>query len=85
MFLHVKTHLLQNPKVPKNVIGFNNHAERSTPPYHLDIDNPLPRFGCPPVSSRPGWLHHVDPYRQEPVPLPPPPGGQWGPGWTSLG
>ena len=34
-------HLLQNPKVPQNVMSFNNHAQRSTPPYYLDIDNPL--------------------------------------------
>ena len=34
-------HLLQNPKVFKNVMVFNNHAKRSTPPYHLDVDNPL--------------------------------------------
>ena len=24
-------------------MGFNNHAQRSTPPYYLDVDNPLPR------------------------------------------
>ena len=30
-----------NPKVPKNVMGFNNHAQRSTPPYYLNVDNPL--------------------------------------------
>ena len=34
-------HLLQNPKVSKNVMGSNNHAQRSTPPYYLDVDNPL--------------------------------------------
>ena len=34
-------HLLQNLKVPKSVMGFNNHAQRSTPPYYLDVDNPL--------------------------------------------
>ena len=22
-------------------MGFNNHAQRSTPPYYLDVDNPL--------------------------------------------
>ena len=32
-------HILQNPKIPKNVMGFNN--QRSTPPYYLDVDNPL--------------------------------------------
>ena len=31
-------HLLQNPKVPKNVMGFNNHVHRSTLPYYLDLD-----------------------------------------------
>ena len=35
-------HILQNPKVSKNVMGFNNHAQRSTPPYYLEVDNPLP-------------------------------------------
>ena len=35
-------HLLQNPKVSKSVMCFNNHAQRSTPPYYLDVDNPLP-------------------------------------------
>ena len=34
-------HLLQNPKIPKNAMGFNNHAQRSTQPYYLDVDNPF--------------------------------------------
>ena len=34
-------HLLQNPKVPQNIMGFNNHAQRSTPPCYLDVDNPF--------------------------------------------
>ena len=34
--------LLKNPKVSKNVMGFNNHTQRTTPPYHLDVDNPFP-------------------------------------------
>ena len=34
-------HLLQNPKVSKNVMDFNNHAQRSTPPYYLNVDNPF--------------------------------------------
>ena len=34
-------HILQNPKVFKNIMGFNNHEHRSTPPYYLDVDNPL--------------------------------------------
>ena len=33
--------LLQNPKVPKIVLGFSNHAQRFTPPYYLDVDNHL--------------------------------------------
>ena len=33
--------LLQNPKVPKIVLGFSNHAQRFTPPYYLDVDNPF--------------------------------------------
>ena len=34
-------HLLQNPKAPKNVMGFINRIQRSTPPYYLDVDNPF--------------------------------------------
>ena len=30
-----------NTKVPKNFLGFNNHAQRSTIPYYLDLDNPF--------------------------------------------
>ena len=30
-----------NPKVLKNVMGFNNNAQRSTPPFYLDVDNPF--------------------------------------------
>ena len=37
-------HLLQNPKVSKKVMGFNNYTQRSTPPYYLDVDNPFTRF-----------------------------------------
>ena len=37
-------HLLQYPKASKNVMRFNNHAQRSTPPYYLDVDNPLPQY-----------------------------------------
>ena len=33
--------LLQNPKVPKIVLGLSNHAQRFTPPYYLDVDNPF--------------------------------------------
>ena len=36
--------ILQNLKVSKNVKGFKNHAQRSTPPYYLDIDNPFCSF-----------------------------------------
>ena len=35
-------HLLKNPKIPKNNMGFNNHEQRSTPLY-LDVGNP---FSC---------------------------------------
>ena len=34
-------YILQNPKVTMNVMGFNNNAQRSNPPYYLDVDNPL--------------------------------------------
>ena len=37
-------HLLQNTKGSKNVMGFKNHAQRSTPPYYLDVDNPLEKY-----------------------------------------
>ena len=33
--------LLQNTKVPKIVLGFSNHAQRFTPPYYLNVDNPF--------------------------------------------
>ena len=33
--------LLQNPKDSKIVMAFNNHTQRSTPPYYLDVDNPF--------------------------------------------
>ena len=49
--------LLQNPKVPKIVLGFSNHAQGFTPPYYLDVDNPfwhlnhlLMLFGRPELS-----------------------------------
>ena len=35
-------HVLQNQKVPKNVMGFNNHAKRS---FYLDVENPLSFYG----------------------------------------
>ena len=34
-------HLLQNPKVPRNVMGFSNCAHRFTGPNYLDVDSPL--------------------------------------------
>ena len=37
-------HLLQNPKVFKNIMGFSNHAQRSTPPYYLVVDNTFHKF-----------------------------------------
>ena len=36
--------LLQNQKTPQNVLGFSNHAQRFTPPYYLDVDNPFESF-----------------------------------------
>ena len=39
-------HLLKNPKVPKNVMGFINRPQRSTSPYYLDVDNPLAHLSC---------------------------------------
>ena len=32
---------LQNPKVPKNNIGFNHRAQSFTTPYYLDVDSPI--------------------------------------------
>ena len=34
-------HLLLNPKVPRNVMGFSNREQRSTEPNYLDVDSPL--------------------------------------------
>ena len=34
-------HLLQNPKVPKNVMGFSNHAQRCTRPIFCMSTSPL--------------------------------------------
>ena len=31
-------HILQHPKVPKNVMDFNNQAQRLTKPHYLDVD-----------------------------------------------
>jgi hypothetical protein len=36
-------HLLQNPKVPRSVIGFSNRAQRFTGSNYLDVDSPLVR------------------------------------------
>ena len=33
--------LLQNPKVPRNVMGFSNRAQRFTGSNYLDVDSPL--------------------------------------------
>ena len=32
---------LQNPKVPMNAMGFNNHTQIVTGPNYLDVDNPF--------------------------------------------
>ena len=34
-------HLLQNPKVPRRVMGFSNRAKRYTGSNYLDVDSPL--------------------------------------------
>ena len=33
-------HILQNPKVPLDVMGFSNLAQRLTGPIYLDVDKP---------------------------------------------
>ena len=33
-------HILQNPKVPMDVMGFSNLAQRLTGPNYLDVDKP---------------------------------------------
>ena len=37
----VTRHILQNPKVPKNLMGFSNCAQRYTAPNYLDVDSPF--------------------------------------------
>ena len=34
-------HLLQNPKVPRNLMGFSNRAQRFTGSNYLDVDSPF--------------------------------------------
>ena len=34
-------HLLQNPKVPRSVMGFSNRAQRFTGSNYLDVDSPF--------------------------------------------
>ena len=34
-------HLLQNPKVPRSIMGFSNHTHRFTGSNYLDLDSPL--------------------------------------------
>ena len=54
-------HLLQNPKVPRNVMNFNNNAHRCTPPYYLDVDNSFANVSNfffhqkPPVQGKAGF------------------------------
>ena len=36
--------LLQNPKFLNNILGFSNHAQRFTPPYYLNVDNPFNEY-----------------------------------------
>ena len=35
-------HLLQNPKVPETVMGFNNHTQRFTASNYMDEDRKVP-------------------------------------------
>ena len=37
-------HFLQSPKVPRNVMGFSNRAQRLTGSKYLDVDSPLGDF-----------------------------------------
>ena len=37
----ISDNFYKNPKVPKIVLGFINQPQRFTPPYYLDVDNPL--------------------------------------------
>ena len=34
-------HILQNPKIPRNVMGFSNRAQRFTGSNYLDVDSPF--------------------------------------------
>ena len=52
------THLLQNPKVSKTVMGFNNHAQISTPPYYLDVDNKKQAQAKPKEDATPSTACH---------------------------
>ena len=45
-------HLLQNPKFPKNILGFSNHAQRFTPCYYLDVDNPLQQNSITQIATK---------------------------------
>ena len=38
-------------KVCKNVMSFNNHAQRSTQPYYLDVDHPFHGYFTQQVSD----------------------------------
>ena len=35
------THLLQNPEVPRTVMGFNNRAQRFIGSNYMDVDSPF--------------------------------------------
>ena len=50
------SYLLQNPKVCKNVMGFNNHAQRSSTPYYLDVYDP---FGKKALAFQAGTAKNV--------------------------
>ena len=34
-------HILRNPKLPRNVMGFSYRTQRFTGPNYMDVDNPL--------------------------------------------
>ena len=39
-------HILQNPKLPKNIIGFSSHAQKFTGPNYLDVDSAVFYCAC---------------------------------------
>ena len=39
-------HFLQNPKVPRSIMGFSNRTQRFTGSNYLDVDSPLVPVMC---------------------------------------